>query len=118
MNQILSLTFWIIGFLYSMFLGSTLYIRDVHGVQWPNVPNISIILKTSQWILNFSGGFVGWVILGYFLNKFDLPYNIKFPSEFNIQDIILGLTMFYGLNGKLPYFLMQAPEKIAKLIRG
>ncbi len=54
------------------------------------------------------GGFFGLCALAYFLNsKLGLPYSLTMPSSFGTGDIVIFIIMFYGLNGKLPFFMLQ-----------
>ncbi|MFA5360197.1 MAG: hypothetical protein WC349_04555 [Patescibacteria group bacterium] len=117
----LTIFFLVLGFFYSILLGSTAYIRDVHSVPWARNPKeYPYLIKVSQWILNWMGGMIGWIALGYLLHKFGLPYKLDFPESFNVGDFLLGLIMFYGINGKLPYILMQVanPSSVIKGIIG
>ena len=97
--------FFLAGLFYCFILASPKYIREVHGVK---NKNFGIYLKVSQWILNFMGSLLGLLSLVYLLNsKFGLPYTISIPKNFSITDIIILIIMFYGLNGKLPWFMCQ-----------
>lgn len=80
-------------------------------VKYPN-------LRLAEWILNFIGAFIGFLCLGYLLFvRLKLNTHVAIPQEWNFSDILFALVAFYGINGKLPYVLIQKlPDSLSKLL--
>ena len=98
--------FWAVAFGWSTFLA--LYAFQLHNRQYADNPKdvqdgygkLRWSQRIHQFILNFLGGLIGWVIIYLFL------YSAYFTSFEGWEKIILLFVSFLAIMGYLPYTLI------------
>lgn len=87
-------TAFISSFLFTYFAPTIHNLSPWKEFRWP--------LRLSQWFLNFTGSFIGWISLAYFIF-----WRINFLTTLEIGDFLVLIVAFYGITGFLPYILIQ-----------
>ena len=98
--------FWAVAFGWSTFLA--LYAFQLHNRQYADNPKdvqegygkLRWSQRIHQFVLNFSGGLIGWVIIYLFL------YTDHLASFEGWEKIILLFVAFLAIMGYLPYTLI------------
>lgn len=83
----------------------TLFAFEVHKVSKENESSYSF---AHQYIFNFAGSFIGWVMLYYFL-FIRLP-NLNIIQGINWEDLLIIFIAFIGITGYLPYYALMGKK--------
>lgn len=91
-------TYWLVALFSSLLI--TYFTPDIHNIsKWKDC---SLPSRISQILLNFTGSVLGWLSLGYFIF-----FRLDAGLHIEILDVVSLLVAFYGINGYLPYILLQ-----------